>query len=608
MEEYPPGTHSVSFSATDRQGNERQCQIRIVVTVNRCGSPTTPDHGTVAGTCQTHLGSSCDVVCDPGYMVARKTSPVMTCEDQDGVLSWVGNASCVEVTCPPLSVDDAAGISYPDCETGEEQPVGTVCALACDSEYHIAAPGSSPSMTCLPSGSWDGNFTCIGPTCPGLTPPLYGHVSPASCTNTSRFREVCEFQCEEGYRLNVPSRATCTADGAWLPDVTPGCFDVTAPTFGETCPAETIQVIQDPCRNQAIVTWTAPTFRDNSGSVTVEIHADSSPATFAVGTHQLRYKATDPSGNTEECVVTVQVQGVTCVMPSSPLNGVLMSLSCSNHLGSVAEYQCHEGFSLVGSSVRECQADGRWSGEQTRCEANTCTPLQLPDHGEFRPSACAEGDVLFNTQCSLTCEWAFELRGAEDSSTLCRADGTWSLDMTDATCEEIPPPGFGSTCPADMTFPTDNGRPTAHVIWAMPEAVNGHGTTLHVDVSPAGTAPPQEFASGVHTIRYNARDYLGRTAECSFTVTVQDHESPVATYCPRSTTIYDAEGTLTYSRPSWEDNVAVVSHTCDPEPNTNHAFGEKTVTCEAYDATGNEGECVFTINIQGGFFIRHATE
>ncbi|XP_078691727.1 uncharacterized protein LOC144922043 [Branchiostoma floridae x Branchiostoma belcheri] len=599
MDEYPPGTHYVTFSATDGQGNVGQCQIRIVVKVKMCAAPTPPDHGTVSETCETHWGSSCDVVCDHGYMVARTTSTVMTCEVRDGVLSWMGNASCVEVTCPPLTMDEAAGISYPDCRTGEEQPVGTVCALACDSEHHIAAPGSVHRMACLPSGTWDRNFTCIGPTCTGLMPPVDGHVSPASCTNTSRFREVCEFKCQEGYHLNESSRVTCTADGTWMPDVSPGCFDVAAPTLGETCPEETIRVIQDPCTGQATASWTAPTFLDNSGSVTVEKPVVSSPTTFPVGEHQLRYKATDPSGNTMECVINVEVQGVSCVPPSSPPNGVLLRLSCGNQLGSAAVYNCHEGYSIVGSSVRECQADGRWSGEQTRCEVKTCPPLRLPDHGEFQPPACTEGAVFFNTQCSLTCDWAFELRGAEGSSTLCRSDGEWSLDMANVTCEEVPPPGFGSTCPADMTLPTDAGKSTANVAWAVPEAVDGHRATLIVDVSPAGTVPPREFTPGVHTIRYNTRDYFGRTAGCSFTVTVEDNELPIATYCPQSTTIYDAEGTLTYSRPIWEDNVAVVSQTCDPEPNTNHDFSEKTVTCKAYDAAGNEGECLFTINIQG---------
>ncbi|XP_035694583.1 sushi, von Willebrand factor type A, EGF and pentraxin domain-containing protein 1-like [Branchiostoma floridae] len=133
----------------------------------------------------------------------------------------------------------------------------------------------------------------------------------------------------------------------------------------------------------------------------------------------------------------------------------------------------------------------------------------------------------------------------------------------------------------------------------MPEAKDGHGTTLIVDVTPAGTVPPLDLTPGVHVIRYTAIDYLGRTAECSFTVTVEDTEAPVAAYCPPSATIYDADGTLTYSRPSWQDNVAVVSETCDPEPYTNHAFGYKQVTCKANDAAGNEGECAFTINIQG---------
>ena len=36
--------------------------------------------------------------------------------------------------------------------------------------------------------------------------------------------------------------------------------------------------------------------------------------------------------------------------------------------GSIATYQCDEGFILVGSETRTCQQDGEWSDSQPTCE------------------------------------------------------------------------------------------------------------------------------------------------------------------------------------------------------------------------------------------------
>ena len=34
------------------------------------------------------------------------------------------------------------------------------------------------------------------------------------------------------------------------------------------------------------------------------------------------------------------------------------------------EFSCDEGFIMLGSSIRNCQANGTWDGQETTCEGN----------------------------------------------------------------------------------------------------------------------------------------------------------------------------------------------------------------------------------------------
>ena len=60
---------------------------------------------------------------------------------------------------------------------------------------------------------------------------------------------------------------------------------------------------------------------------------------------------------------------VDCGEPPQPTNGELV-LSETTY-GSMATFSCNQGYDLIGSEVRVCQADGSWDGEITVCERKT---------------------------------------------------------------------------------------------------------------------------------------------------------------------------------------------------------------------------------------------
>lgn len=51
-------------------------------------------------------------------------------------------------------------------------------------------------------------------------------------------------------------------------------------------------------------------------------------------------------------------------LPSPPFGTKLGTLTT---FGATAIFMCNHGYTLVGSHVRECAANGLWSGADTRC-------------------------------------------------------------------------------------------------------------------------------------------------------------------------------------------------------------------------------------------------
>ena len=58
---------------------------------------------------------------------------------------------------------------------------------------------------------------------------------------------------------------------------------------------------------------------------------------------------------------------VSCGSLSSPTNGSVTITEVT--FGALANFTCDEGFNLIGSSSRQCQANGNWSGNDTSCES-----------------------------------------------------------------------------------------------------------------------------------------------------------------------------------------------------------------------------------------------
>ena len=84
--------------------------------------------------------------------------------------------------------------------------------------------------------------------------------------------------------------------------------DVLGPTF-LNCPSNVIATA-DRGTTSASVTWTPPKATDNSGIIPNITHFGKRPGErFSAGEHNIRYLATDRTGNIGECKFKILVSG-----------------------------------------------------------------------------------------------------------------------------------------------------------------------------------------------------------------------------------------------------------------------------------------------------------
>ncbi|XP_078682392.1 polycystin-1-like protein 2 [Branchiostoma floridae x Branchiostoma belcheri] len=107
--------------------------------------------------------------------------------------------------------------------------------------------------------------------------------------------------------------------------------------------------------------------------------------------------------------------------------------------GDTVTFSCDEGYELIGSENRTCQANQSWSGAQTNCSRKACPELPLPDH-----ATRTEGH-LYGDTVTFSCNEGYELIGSENRT--CQANQSWSGVQTNCSkkaCSELPLPNHAT--------------------------------------------------------------------------------------------------------------------------------------------------------------------
>ena len=301
------------------------------------------------------------------------------------------------------------------------------------------------------------------------------------------------------------------------------------------CPAP-LRVLAD---GPSVVNYSAPVATDNCATPLVTCNPPAN-TTFPLGVTTVTCTATDGSGNTKTCdfPVTVTPCAITCPAPVT-----------------------------VNAATGQCAAVVNYPAPTV---SGTCTATCVPPAG----STFVVG--VTTVTCSVS--------DANNVASSC----SFTVTVNDT---QAPVP----VCPANIVRANDAGQCQAVVNYPAPTVTdNCPGATI--SCTPASGAA---FAKGVTTVTCTAKDTAGNTAQCSFTVTVNDTEPPKLA-CPANQTVTsNGPVAVIYSLPAATDNCAGVgTPVCLPSSGAIFPVGTTTVNCSVSDAANNTSTCSFVVQVK----------
>ncbi|XP_013766577.1 E-selectin [Pundamilia nyererei] len=264
--------------------------------------------------------------------------------------------------------------------------------------------------------------------------PDKGHVNCSHNYGSFSYDSLCQYSCEEGYKLSVQTPLRCTGSGKWS-EKPPTCEMIQCEKMSE--PTHGSMKCSDPLGSfsyQSTCTFTCDEGYVLSGSSSLQCEASA-----------------NWNGSQPYCVA------VQCPALQNLTNGFV---SCGEDADTRFSYKntcsfsCDQGYHLVGASRMTCTSGGTWNQQIPHCEAILC---QNPEREAPLIMQCSESETELrpNSTCSFSCEEGFELQGA--NTIKCSEDGQWNENIP--TCKakgcpapEVPTNGQISCSPSLSSF------------------------------------------------------------------------------------------------------------------------------------------------------------
>ena len=101
-------------------------------------------------------------------------------------------------------------------------------------------------------------------------------------------------------------------------------------------------------------------------------------------------------------------------MLAAPQNG---SIDCTGRTtGNICNFDCDEGFQLVGSATRICAFSSTWTGTTSFCQPRLCDVLAAPTNGAILAPCYQE----FGSTCNIVCLHGYMQDGPSEQTCVLR--------------------------------------------------------------------------------------------------------------------------------------------------------------------------------------------
>ncbi|NWY07496.1 CSMD1 protein, partial [Nothoprocta ornata] len=350
-------------------------------------------------------GSKVHYYCKPGYRMIGDNNA--TCRrHQNGMYQWDSPVPiCQAVSCGiPESPGNGSVI-------GNEFTLGSRLIYECNEGFKLESSQQATAV-CQEDGLWSNKGrspVCKPVTCPNIETLLTEHVVWRLISGSpNEYGAQVMLSCSPGYYLLGQRLIECRSNGTW-----------SSGNERPICKVISCGGLPSPPNGNKIGTLTVygatAIFTCNTGYTLVGSHVRECLANGLW------------SGSETQCLAGH------CGSPDPIVNGHISGDGFSYR--DTVVYQCNPGFRLVGTSVRICLQDHKWSGQTPVCVPITCGHPGNPAHGVTNGSEFNLNDVV-----NFTCNTGYLLQGA--SRAQCRSNGQWSSPLPSCRVVNCSDPGF----------------------------------------------------------------------------------------------------------------------------------------------------------------------
>ncbi|KAM5148064.1 E-selectin-like [Mantella aurantiaca] len=338
--------------------------------------------------------SICNFSCDNGFRLHGSKS--LKCQS---TLEWSNfMPTCLAESCMDLQSPEGGNMRCSD--VYGEFNFKSICNFSCDNGFRLHG---SKSSECQSTREWSDPIpTCLAESCMDLQSPEGGNMRCSDVYGEFKFKSICNFSCDNGFRLHGSKSSECQSTREWSDPI-------------PTCLAESCMDLQSPEGGNMRCSDVYGEFKFKS------ICNFSCDNGFRL--HGSKSSECQSTREWSDSIPTCLAES--CMDLQSPEGG---NVRCSDVYGefkfkSICNFSCDNGFRLHGSKSSECQSTREWSDPIPTCLAVSCVDLQIPANGKIHCTV-EYGKSQYKSFCNFSCDKGYELNGT--NSVFCQNTGEWS--------------------------------------------------------------------------------------------------------------------------------------------------------------------------------------